>query len=62
MDNYFEITLDNIVKEGMTTKAGYCDKRYIIYINKIKHMVHGWMVLDNETNSELTKGVSVCKK
>ena len=30
----FEISLEDIVKESITTKSGYYDKRYIIYINK----------------------------
>ena len=34
MDNYIEITQENIIKESVTTKTGYCDKKYIIYINE----------------------------
>lgn len=33
MSDYIEISTKNILKESQTTASGFCDKKYVIYIN-----------------------------
>jgi hypothetical protein len=33
MNDFIEISIDNIIKESITENPDYCNKQYIIYIN-----------------------------
>lgn len=33
MGNYIDVPVNSIIKESRTTKPGYCDKKYVIYVN-----------------------------
>lgn len=34
MSNYIELSIKNVLKESQTTFSGYCDTKYVIYINE----------------------------
>lgn len=36
MSDYIELPVRNILKEGVTTKPGFCNTKYVVYFDKIR--------------------------